>query len=107
MRRFDNPLSRIAPDLAALEDRRRERAATPHHHDAFQAEERSIEPGVDPDQLRARLESWDALRIKGWVETSAGLFLVQGVGPRIELAPVETAPEELLGRLVVIRRVLS
>jgi hypothetical protein len=46
-----------------------------------------------------------ALRIKGFVETAAGVRVVQGVGPRIEFnEPTEPPAAELLGRLVVIRR---
>ena len=42
---------------------------------------------------------------KGFVRTSEGVRLVQGVGARIELSPTEvTPPAEMLGRVVVIRR---
>ena len=61
---------------------------------------------MDPEVLLRRLQAENALRIKGFVETRAGLRLVQGVGPRIELSPVQTAlAPELIGRLVLIRRV--
>jgi len=43
--------------------------------------------------------------VKGFVETRDGLRLVQGVGPRVELVPVDAPPDAaLVGRLVVIRR---
>ena len=46
-----------------------------------------------------------ALRAKGFVRTAKGIRVVQGVGPRIELsAPKTPVPEELVGRVVVIRR---
>ena len=47
----------------------------------------------------------DALRAKGYVETSQGLRLVQRVGPRVELTRVPSPPPPgLVGRIVVIRR---
>ena len=46
-----------------------------------------------------------ALRAKGFVETSEGLRLVQGVGPRVELvAPEFAPPPELVGQVVLIRK---
>ena len=100
-----DPSVLFAPDAAALAQRRRARADKPHAHEAFQASELEVEPGVDPEQLLRRLERENALRIKGFVATRDGLRLVQGVGPRIELSEVDTvlAPD-LVGRLVLIRR---
>ena len=47
----------------------------------------------------------DALRAKGFVETSDGLRVLQGVGSRIELGPADPAPPAaLVGRLVLIHR---
>jgi cobalamin biosynthesis protein CobW len=101
-----DPSVLFAPDAAALDRRRRARGETPHAHESFQASELEIEPGLDPEVLLRRLQAENALRIKGFVETRAGLRLVQGVGPRIELSPVQTAlAPELVGRLVLIRRV--
>lgn len=77
----------------------------PHTHEAFEAEECVIEQGIDPETLIQRIQSRHALRAKGFVQTSAGLRLVQGVGPRVDLVePPMTPPEHLLGRLVLIRR---
>lgn len=95
------------PDLEGLRAQRREQArpAPPHAHEAFEAEELAVEPGVSPEALRARLAALGALRAKGFVETSEGLRLVQGVGARIEIeAPPEAPPPALVGRVVVIRR---
>lgn len=77
----------------------------PHTHEAFEAEECVIESGIDPGTLIRRVQSRHALRAKGFVQTSDGLRLVQGVGPRIDLIehPINP-PEHLLGRLVLIRR---
>jgi hypothetical protein len=45
------------------------------------------------------------LRAKGFVRTSDGLRLVQGVGRRLELTAVSTPPPvALVGRVVVITR---
>lgn len=77
----------------------------PHTHEAFEAEECIIESGIDPETLVRRIQSHHALRAKGFVQTSEGLRLVQGVGPRVDLVvPPVKPPEHLLGRLVLIRR---
>ncbi len=80
-------------------------AHEPHTHEAFEAEECVIEQGITPETLVRRIQSRHPLRAKGFVQTSEGLRLVQGVGPRVDLveSPV-TPPERLLGRLVLIRR---
>ncbi len=95
------------PDPEGLRARRRtERAEPPaHSHDHFATEELTIEAGIDPDALLKRLERLGALRAKGFVETTHGPRLVQGVGARIELEePSQPPPPELLGRVVIIRR---
>ncbi len=102
-----DPALLFPPDLASL---RAERRATPpephaHHHDMFEATELPIAAGVSPEALCAHLQQLGALRAKGFVETSQGVRLVQGVGRRIELlAPTLPPPSELLGRVMVITR---
>lgn len=77
----------------------------PHTHEAFEAEECVIEKGIDPETLIQRIQSRHALRAKGFIQTSVGLRLVQGVGPRVDLIePSMNPPERFLGRLVLIRR---
>jgi len=77
----------------------------PHQHEMFSAQEICVEDGVEPDVLSERLRRLGALRAKGFVQTSDGLRLVQGVGRRIELAEVMLPPPAaLLGRVVVITR---
>ena len=79
-------------------------ARTSHTHEEFEAEELIIESGVDPETLVRRIRTRHALRAKGFVRTSDGLRLVQGVGQRIDLIePPMNPPEHLLGRLVLIR----
>ena len=80
------------------------REPQPHTHESFEAVELVIDPGATPDELRARLAAYGALRIKGFVDTSEGPRLVQGVGPRIELEPASPPRPELANRLVLIRR---
>lgn len=95
------------PDLEGLRARRRAEGSVPpaHSHEHFETEELAVEAGVDPDELLARIADLGALRAKGFVETSVGLRLLQGVGARIELEqPPQPPPPELIGRLVVIRR---
>jgi hypothetical protein len=69
------------------------------------AEEFSIAQGTEPDALLQRVRALAPLRAKGFVITSEGPRILQGVGPRIELTKLDFAPPaELLGRIVVIRR---
>jgi hypothetical protein len=65
----------------------------------------AVEPGLAPAAIVERLGALGSLRAKGFVQTSEGLRLVQGVGSRLDLTPVETPPPPgLVGRVVVIRR---
>ncbi len=79
-------------------------APEPHRHEAFESREIRLRSGLDPDEVEARVRAEDALRAKGYVATSAGLRLVQRVGPRVELTEVSYAPPDLIGRVVLIRR---
>lgn len=80
-------------------------ATAPHHHDAFVAQEMRFPAHLTPAEVTARLHALGALRAKGFVHTTQGLRLVQGVGRRLELLDVPTPPPDaLLGRVVVIRR---
>jgi len=102
-----DPMLLFPPDPDGLRARRRSAAAAPapHHHETFETEIWEIDAGVDSEALKQRLASLGALRCKGFVETSAGLHLVQGVGNRVELTkPRQPPPGRLVGRLVVIRR---
>ncbi len=76
-----------------------------HHHEQFEAREIRVEAGQSAADVEALLRAEGAVRTKGFVELDTGVVLVQGVGRRIELvAPVAPVAEELLGRVVVIRR---
>ncbi len=84
-------------------------SAPPHHHEAFATEEWRPEPGIPVERLRAELAArcaeQDLLRAKGFVQTDAGLQVVQVVGRRIEIGPPpEPPPEAIVGRIVTIRR---
>jgi cobalamin biosynthesis protein CobW len=95
------------PDAGGLRAQRRAAGAqpTPHHHESFVAYELAVEEGVAPEELIERLRYLGMLRGKGFVRTSDGLRLVQGVGRRIELSePSFAPPAALIGRLVVISR---
>ena len=94
------------PDLALVRARRRSAGATApaHDHARYAAEELELPSGIASADVLARLRGIGALRAKGFVATHEGLRLVQGVGARIELTRVESAPPELVGRVVVIRR---
>ena len=93
-----------AADLARRAERERW-ARAPHSHEEFRAEIRDFEPGLRPAAIAESLRAEKALRAKGFVQTTEGLRLVQGVGPRIELVvPDVSPPRELVGRVVLIRR---
>lgn len=99
-----DPAALFPPDPGGLRSAR-DPLQQQHQHELFESEELEISPGVDRAQLRERLEAMDLLRVKGFVSSSEGTMLVQGVGPRVEISPPPTAPPaELLGRLVMIRR---
>jgi cobalamin biosynthesis protein CobW len=98
------------PDLVGIRSQRRiaRPEPPPHQHDTFHAQEISVEEGIEPDVLSERLRRLRVLRAKGFVRTSQGLRLVQGVGRRIELTEVTLLPPPaLLGRVVVITRSAS
>ena len=102
-----DPVLLFPPDPNGLrEKRRREVGETPSHsHEAFASEVIDVPAGSDPKVLEARFKSLGALRIKGFVETSEGVRLVQGVGARVEVKPPPAPPPaSMVGRLVVIRR---
>ena len=87
------------------EARDRSQEARPHHHEAFEATEIQVDSGIEPSALLSKIRAMGALRAKGFVETSEGLRLVQGVGRRVELETPSTVPSaDLLGRVVVIHR---
>jgi cobalamin biosynthesis protein CobW len=102
-----DPMLLFPPDPDGLRRRRRMAGASPapHRHEDFDTEVLPVEPGVDSEALVAQLLALGALRCKGFVSTSAGVRLVQGVGARIELSePSVLPPARLLGQIVVIRR---
>jgi len=93
------------PSPSTSSKRKSKSERVPHTHEAFEAQEISFPPNITPEQLILQLQPLHALRIKGIVNTSEGLKLVQGVGPRIDLsAPPTNLPQEVMGRLVAIRR---
>jgi cobalamin biosynthesis protein CobW len=105
-----DPAVLFPPDLAGIRSQRRTARPDPppHQHDMFHAQELSVEEGIEPDVLSERLRQLGTLRAKGFVQTSQGLRLVQGVGRRIELTEVTLLPPPaLLGRVVVITKSAS
>ncbi len=101
-----DPALLFPPDPDGARARRREPVDRhPHHHEQFATEELRVEPGADPDAVIARVRALAPLRAKGFVVTSEGTRILQGVGPRIELAKLDFAPPAaLLGRIVLVRR---
>ena len=102
-----DPSVLFPPDLRGLRTRRRAAGGqpTPHLHESFRAYELAVENGIAPQALTERLQQLGMLRGKGFVRTSDGLRLVQGVGRRIELSePLVSPPAALVGRVVIIVR---
>lgn len=84
------------------------RSQGPHTHEEFEAQECSFPEDIIPEELIRRIKALQALRVKGIVKTSEGLKLIQGVGPRVEVTdPPGYYPQELTGRLVVIRKKIA
>ena len=102
-----DPVLLFPPDAegARAERRKQPRTPAPHDHAHFETRVLEVEPGIDAASLEARVAAQGALRAKGFVETDEGLRLLQGVGARLELLPVDREPPpELRGRVVTIRR---
>jgi len=100
------PAVLFPPDAAGVRAERRDGSAAPapHVHEHFTSEVLSV--GAAPaGDIEARFRSLAALRAKGFVTTSEGLRLLQGVGSRVQLHRVDAPPPpELVGKVVVIRR---
>jgi G3E family GTPase len=93
------------PDAGELDRRGPAPSARPHHHDRFETSEWNPPEGVSCAEIEAQLTREDLLRAKGFVMTAEGKRLVQVVGRRIEITiPSFDPPDELLGRIVMIRR---
>jgi cobalamin biosynthesis protein CobW len=102
-----DPALLFPPDPDGVRARRRSEPSSiqPHHHEEFVTEEFSVAEGAELDALVERVRALAPLRAKGFVITSEGPRILQGVGPRIEFSKLDFAPPaELLGRIVVIRR---
>lgn len=104
--------SAVSPELlfppaleTAREARRVRSPGEAHTHEAFETEVLELPARLSADTILRRIEREGALRAKGFVETDAGVRVVQGVGARIEISPAEAPPPaELIGRVVLIRR---
>ncbi len=93
------------PAQATPSRRKSKSEQIPHTHEEFEAQELSFPDNITPEHLIKQLQPLQTLRIKGFINTSEGLKLVQGVGPRIDLsAPPSNLSQELIGRLVAICR---
>lgn len=96
------------PDPAGARRTRRDASATarPHTHEQFSTVDLDFPGTVIEAEVRAQLIGQGALRAKGFVRTPDGIRLVQGVGPRISVTepPIPTVPDELVGKVVVIKR---
>lgn len=101
-----DPVVFFPPSADQLRRQRRSAGgeSLPHSHERFTSEVVQVGSNVDEKSLLQRFQSLGALRAKGFVQTTAGLRLLQSVGRRVQLESVVTAPAELLGKIVVVRR---
>jgi len=102
-----DPALLFPPDPDGVRERRRSEPidARPHHHEKFATEVLTIAEATEPEALLERVRALAPLRAKGFVLTSEGPRILQGVGPRIELSKLDfEPPADLLGRIVLIRR---
>lgn len=102
-----DPRLLFVDDLDGARKARRDPHAEPHAHDheRFVTHQLQFGDGVSEAEVRAQVASHDPIRAKGFVRTEQGLFVVQGVGDRLELtAPKVPPPAHLIGVVVVIRR---
>lgn len=101
-----DPAVLFPPDAADIRRRRRQQTLSAHHHhDVFEVQELEVEEQIEPDVLLTRIQQLGTLRAKGFVRTTRGVELLQGVGRRLELTrPTFAPPPRLIGHVVVIRR---
>ncbi len=93
------------PEGARVDRRDPDAQMHAHTHEQFNTTALNYEGDQDIEALRTALQDRSALRVKGFVHTSDGVMLVQGVGPRINIGPPDTkVPEHLVGTVVVIER---
>lgn len=93
------------PDAGELDRRAEAPAPRPHSHEHFATDEWNPAPGLSEAAIEETLANAGLLRAKGFVETDAGVRLVQVVGRRVEITePSEPPPPALIGRVVRIRR---
>ncbi|MCB9674122.1 MAG: GTP-binding protein [Alphaproteobacteria bacterium] len=103
-----DPTLLYPPDPEGLRLARRDPDAPshPHVHESFNTTEIEFPGVVEESAVLAEVASHHAIRAKGFVRTPAGIRVVQGVGPRIQLTvPEVEVAEALVGRVVVIHRV--
>lgn len=96
----------VAIDVLYPPGPRPRRAAHAHTHEGFRARQLTVPAGLTLPEAQAWLEARKGLRTKGFVRTSDGVRIVQGVGRRLELVEPGglRVPEEVIGRVVVIDR---
>lgn len=93
------------PEGARQERRQPDATPAPHTHEQFNTRELLFPEGVAEEEVLTRIAAEGAVRAKGFVRTSEGLRLVQGVGQRIELTePDRPIREELIGKVVIIHQ---
>jgi G3E family GTPase len=93
------------PDAGEVDRRGTAPESRPHHHEHFETSVWKPRPGITATEIERELTSDELLRAKGFASTDEGIRLVQVVGRRIEItAPPFDPPDELIGRIVLIRR---
>jgi G3E family GTPase len=97
----------VEPELLYPSGPRGHRPAHRHDHDhdhaAFSNRELAVPAGMSVAAAAAWIDARKGIRTKGFVRTTEGVRVVQGVGRRLELiVPDVPVDEALVGRVVVI-----
>lgn len=91
----------------AVTDRPPESHDHDHQHDVYESHTLALSQVPSAAWLEERLHAEGALRTKGFVEIGGRTHVVQGVGRRIEILETDMSiSQDLLGKVVVIRRVV-
>jgi len=95
----------LYPGGETAERRDPDASPSPHSHEQFTSVELSFESIVDRAEVLEQVAAQQAVRAKGFVRTSRGVEVLQGVGTRIELTAADKEiPDDLVGRVVIIHR---
>jgi cobalamin biosynthesis protein CobW len=102
------PALLFPPDPDGARRSRRDPDATPsdHTHEQYVTVELNFPGTTSENTVKGAVYFSNAIRAKGFVRFSSGIHLLQTVGPRMEFvpSPIDNVPEDLIGRVVLVKR---